>query len=131
MNDEHDELRSLLARVRRRWFGYTALTTLGSAAAAAAVPLAIAAAAARVVAPAGWWLVGVVAAACAASAAAVAWTLFRMQRRPDDCRVARFVEERTGAGGVTPAVCDTLVSAVAVLEAPDKHPVPFAHPLQQ
>ena len=52
MLDEHDELRSLLARIRRRWFGFTALTAIGRATAAAAIPLAGAAAIVWAAAPA-------------------------------------------------------------------------------
>jgi hypothetical protein len=125
--NEHEELRSLLARIRRRWFGFTVLTTLARMGAAAAVPLAVAAVIHRAAAPSGWWLVGIVATACAVAAVAIARIAIRMQRRPDDCRVARFVEESTSAGGVSPVVCDTLVSAVQVLEAPERHPGAFAH----
>src|SRR5262245_54017059 len=106
--DEHDELRFLLGRIRRRWFGFTALTTTGRATAVAAIPLAVAAAVVRLAAPAGWTLVAVLAVACAIAAAAVVRVVLRMQRRPDDCRVARFVEESTGAGNLTPVACDTL-----------------------
>ena len=126
MQNEHDELRSLLARIRRRWFGFTALTTIGRATAAASIPLAAAAAIVWAAAPLGWRLVAVLAIACAVAAAAVVRVLVRMQRRPDDCRVARFVEESTGASGLTPVACDTLVSAVEVLEAPDRHSGVFA-----
>ena len=121
MLDEHDELRSLLARIRRRWFGFTVLTAIGRATAAAAIPLAGAAAIVWAAAPAGWRLVAVLAIACVVAAAAVVRVVLRMQRRPDDCRVARFVEESTGSSGLTPVACDTLVSAVEVVEAPDRH----------
>jgi hypothetical protein len=53
--------------------------------------------------------------------AAVVLVVFRMPRRPDDCQVARFVEERTGASELAPALCDTLTSAVRVIESPDRH----------
>ena len=118
---DHDELRSLLARIRGRWFGFTALTTIGRATAVAAIPLVAAAAIVRLAAPGGWALVAVLAIACAVAAAAVVRVILRMQRRPDDCRVARFVEESTGAEGLTPVACDTLVTAVEVVEAPDRH----------
>jgi hypothetical protein len=126
MQNEHDELRSLLARIRRRWFGFTALTTIGRATAVASIPLAAAAAIVWAAAPLGWRLVAVLGIACAVAAAAVVRVLVRMQRRPDDCRVARFVEESTGASGLTPVACDTLVSAVEVMEAPDRHSGLFA-----
>jgi hypothetical protein len=121
MLDEHDELRSLLARIRRRWFGFTVLTAIGRATAAAVIPLAGAAAIVWAAAPAGWRLVAVLAIACVVAAAAVVRVVLRMQRRPDDCRVARFVEESIGTSGLTPVACDTLVSAVEVVEAPDRH----------
>ena len=121
MLDEHDELRSLLARIRRRWFGFTVLTAIGRATAAAAIPLAGAAAVVWAAAPAEWRLVAVLAIACVVAAAAVVRVVLRMQRRPDDCRVARFVEENTGTSDLTPVACDTLVSAVEVVEAPDRH----------
>jgi len=120
MDATHDELRTLLGRIRRRWFALAALTTVARAAAAAAVPLLAAAVVAWTVAPAGWRLVAVMALGIGASLAAVALVVSRMPRRPDDCQVARFVEERTGAGDVAPALCDQLVSAVHVIEAPDR-----------
>ena len=125
MLDEHHELRSLLARIRRRWFGLTALITIGRAAAVAAMPLAAAAVIVRFAASAGWTLVAVLAIACLVAAAAVVREILRMQRRPDDCRVARFVEESTSVEGLAP-VGDTLVTAVDVVEAPDRHPGVFS-----
>ena len=121
MPDEHHELRSLLARIRRRWFAFTALTTIGRATALAAIPLAAAAPFVRLAAPAGWTLVTVLALACVAAAAIIVLVILRMRRRPDDCRVARFVEENTDAAGLTPVACDTLVTAVEVVQAPDRH----------
>ena len=44
--NEHDELRALLARIRRRWFALTALGAVARAALLAAVPIAAAAGAA-------------------------------------------------------------------------------------
>ena len=118
---DNDELRSLLAGVRRRWFALTALATIGRATAAAAVSLVVAAAIVRLAAPGGWTLVAVLAIACAVAAGAVLRVILRMQRRPDDCRVARFVEESTSVEGVPPIACDTIVTAVEVIEAPDRH----------
>ena len=118
---DHDELRSLLARIRRRWFGFTALTTIGRATAVAAIPFVAAAAIVRLAGPAGWTLVAVLAVAGVVAAAAVVRVILRMQRRPDDCRVARFVEESTASEGLTPVACDALVTAVEVVEAPDRH----------
>jgi hypothetical protein len=120
MVTEHEELTSLLSRVRRRWFALTALETGARAAIAAAVPLCLGALVAWLFAPPGRWLVLVVSIATLAAAAAVAFVLVRMRRRPDDCDVARFIEERTDAQGLAPVLCDALVSAVSVIEAPDR-----------
>ena len=122
MLDEHDELRSLLARIRRRWFGFTVLTAIGRATAAAAIPISLA----RQHRPGprlrrGGGSLPFSRSRASVAAAAVVRVGLRMQRRPDDCRVARFVEESTGASGLTPVACDTLVSAVEVVEAPDRH----------
>ena len=109
--------------IRRRWFG---LTALRRSAARRRSPDSVDRGGHRLgPAPAGWRLVAVIAVACVVAAAAAPASVVRMQRRPDDCQVARFVEERpaprTGAGR-----CDTLVSAVEVLEAPDRHSGVFA-----
>jgi hypothetical protein len=136
MINEHDELRSRLARIRVRWFATTALAAIGRATLAASIPLAVAAALTSTVAPAGWRLVVVAGVAVAAAVALVVRVLAPMPRRPGDRHVARFVEESSGAWdrpaseesvrGTPAAVADTLVSAVAVLEAPDRHPGAFA-----
>jgi hypothetical protein len=119
--ESHDELRALLARIRRRWFVLAALGAVARAASAAAALIVTAAVAAWLVSPAGWRLVSLMAVATAAAAAAVSIVVFRMPRRPDDCQVARFVEERTGASDVAPALCDTFTSAVRVIESPEQH----------
>ncbi|HET9272230.1 MAG TPA: hypothetical protein VFO31_28835, partial [Vicinamibacterales bacterium] len=89
--NEHDELRALLARIRRRWFALAALNTFARAAAVASVPMLLGAAAGWLVSPAGWRLVTLVALGTMVAVAAVAAVVFRMQRRPDDSQVARFV----------------------------------------
>jgi hypothetical protein len=118
---DHDELRSLLGRIRRRWFALTALSTGARASLAAAIPLFLVALAAWLTRPAGTGLVVLVAAALVASCAAVGIVLFRMQRRPDDGRVARFIEEQSGADQGAPAFCDSLVSAVEVAGSPARY----------
>ncbi|MGH9370849.1 MAG: hypothetical protein ACRD15_04895, partial [Vicinamibacterales bacterium] len=117
----HDELRLLLGRVRRRWLGLVLLGTGGRAAAGAAVPLFVAAIAGWLLAPSGMLLVSLVGVALLAALGVTAFVLYGMQRRPDDCRVARFVEERAMAVGLAPELCDAdaLVSAVQVAGAPD------------
>jgi hypothetical protein len=134
--NEHDELRALLAGIRRRWFALTALESSAGAALVAAVPILLAAGAARAIGAKGWSLVGLMAVAGIAAAAVVLRVILRMPSRPDDCQVARFAEERSGvpstsrgAPEVAPALSDTLVSAVQVIESPDRHGSGFAAPL--
>jgi hypothetical protein len=114
-----DELRSLIARVRRRWFGVVAMRTAGRAAIAAAVPILAAVAADRLLAPQGPALIVVALFTVVTVIAAVAMVFRRMQRRPDDRKVARFIEERAGEIGAEPPFDDTLVSAVEMAEAPE------------
>ena len=113
-----DELRSLLGRVRRRWFVLTLLSTEARAAAAAAVPLFAAALAGWLLRPSGAGSIALGTAAVLAASAAVLLTLFRMRPRPDDGQVARFVEEQAGSSALAPVLCDSLVSAVEVIESP-------------
>ena len=124
--NEHDELRALLAQVRRRWFALAALESSGRAMLLAAIPILLGAALAWALGARGWNLVGVMAFATAAAAAGIALVFFRMPAVPDDCRVARFVEERTGTPEVSAALSDALVSAVRVIESPDAHGGGFA-----
>jgi hypothetical protein len=123
-----DELKSLLAHVRRRWFAATLLATAGRAAAAAALPLVAVALTGWLLAPSGRLVVLLGFAGALSSVAAALLVLLRMQRRPDDCHVARFVEERASASGFASAACepDALVSAVEVAETPDRHGPGFA-----
>ena len=114
---EIDELRSLIGRVRRRWFAMVALRTTARAALAAAVPVLTAVAAYWLFAPQGVPLILVAAFTIAAVVAALVMVLRRMQPRPDDRHVARFIEERTARTGTHPPFDDTLVSAVEMAEA--------------
>ncbi|MGH9309107.1 MAG: DUF4175 family protein, partial [Vicinamibacterales bacterium] len=122
------ELRSLLARIRRRWFALTLLVTGGRAAGVAAVPLLAAGLVGWVFTTSTAVAVVLSTVATLAASTAVAMVLLRMQRRPDDCRVARFVEERTGSDDLASAPCepDALVSAVQVADAPHRYPGRFA-----
>ena len=106
------QLQTLIAHVRRRWFATVACRTVGLAAFAAALPLAAAVVADGFLAPQGTALIllGLAAALLALAAAAV--VVSRIERRPDDKRVARFVEERAAMiPGVGP-LDDCVVSAV-------------------
>jgi hypothetical protein len=110
------ELRSLVAAVRRRWFRLVALRTIGIAAAAAAVPVLAAVAVDRVMTLSGGWLVLSAVVTLAASLAAAGVVVARMQRRPSDRRVARYIEERTSVMPDQPPADDALVSAVEAME---------------
>ena len=127
--NEHDELRALLAGIRRRWFALTALDSSARATVLAAVPILLAAAIAWALGIRGWALVGLMAAGTITAAAGVMLVFVRMPSRPDDCQVARFVEERTGEPDAAAALSDTLVSAVQVIESPDRYESGFAAPL--
>ena len=122
----HDELKALLGRIRRRWFAVAALTTVARAALAASIPLAAAGLAGWLLQPAGATLVALGVLAATGAAAAAAYVALQMRRRPDDCQVARFVEEQVGVDAGSAALCDALVSAVQVAEAPGTHPAAFA-----
>jgi hypothetical protein len=142
--NEHDELRALLAGIRRRWFALTALESSARAALMAAVPILLAAGVARAIGAKGWSLVGLMAVAGIAAAAVVLRVILRMPSRPDDRQVARFAEERSGAPfdlaqgapstsrgapEVAPPLSDALVSAVQVIDSPDRYGSGFAAPL--
>src|SRR5688500_8800902 len=115
---DSQELRSLLARIRRRWFAQVALCNIGRAAAAAAVPVAAALTVDYVFAPEGGALVLLAAVTTVFSLGLACVMLARMQRRPDDRHVARFVEERAAQIEGTAPLDDALVSAVDVVEQP-------------
>jgi hypothetical protein len=120
----HDELKSFIDRVRRRWFTQVVLRTIGLAAAGAAAPVGAALAVNRLLRLEGLPLVLLAAATLLLSVTAVALVLIRMQRRPDDRRVARFIEERAATWTDTEPMDDALVSAVEVSSSHD-HPAPF------
>lgn len=110
------ELRSLIGRVRRRWFALVALRTTARSAAAAAIPACAALVLNSVFALSGVPLLLLTALTLIASLTLAARVVWRVQRRPDDCHVARFIEERTARmPGVSP-MDDALVSAVCLSE---------------
>src|SRR6185295_10714680 len=114
--NQQSELRSLLAGVRRRWFGLVALRTAGRATALASAPVLAAIVLDRLAPLDGLPLVLLAAAVLALAFAAAARVVWRMQRRPDDRHVARFVEEHAIG-----EFDDELVSAVDVIESPAGH----------
>ncbi|MEO7157707.1 MAG: hypothetical protein ABI039_09105, partial [Vicinamibacterales bacterium] len=85
------QLNALLSQVRRRWFARVAMRTIGVAAGAAAVPILAAIVFDRLLAPAGAPLMLLGAAASALALGAAALVGVRIERRPDDGRVARFI----------------------------------------
>ncbi len=109
------ELRSLLAAVRRRWFRAVALRTAGRAIGAGAAVALCGLAVDRLIRPDGAPLVTLAVVTAIAAVAAIAAVLLRMQRRPGDRHVARFVEERAAAADGA-SMDDALVSAVDVVE---------------
>ena len=112
MASEFERLAQLLSSVRRRWFMTVALRTAGISMAVAAVPILAASAVYWIFAPA---------------IAGVATVIRRIERRPDDRRVARFIEERVqGMPGNRP-MDDCIVSAVHASTIPaDDERAPFA-----
>jgi hypothetical protein len=116
---QHAELQSFLAAVRRRWFAHEALCTIARAAAAACVPAAVALLLFFVLGPDGVALVALGAGATLAAIGAAAAVAVRMQRRPTDLQVARFVEERALRLPERVQFDDALVSAVDPRSAGD------------
>jgi hypothetical protein len=127
MMELQQELRSRLARVRRRWFAQVALRTVGGAAFAASVPVLAAVAADRLIAPDGVLLVALASLAAIAATVAAGVVVFRMQRRPDDRHVARFVEEQV-ARTADAHLDDELVSGVEMADR-GTDAGPFAGPV--
>ena len=124
--DHPDQLRTRLAAIRRRWLAMTVWSAAGRSAAGAALPLGAAAAAGWFLKPAGGGLMVLGAVTLALELTLLVFLFGRRPRRPDDRRVARFVEEQWQAGGHLPDLRDALVSAVQVAEAPDDHAPSFA-----
>ena len=107
----HLDLSSRLARVRRRWRRAAALRASGRVLLAAAVVVALAAATERALAVSDVAALLLAIAAMTLVAAAVAVAAWPLRRRPDDRRVARFVEERY------PSCADAIVTAVDLTRA--------------
>jgi hypothetical protein len=115
--DPRTELRTLIARIRRRWFKAAALRTSGRAMAAASLPLIAALSVEVAIRPEGAALMLLSLATVAATVTAGAWIARRMPRRASDRQVARFIEERAGALSGGQPLDDALVSAIEALES--------------
>jgi len=117
--DQQAHLREFLTAVRRRWFADEALRVIGLGAAAASVPALCGLAVYWLLGPAGGAFVLLGGLTVLASIAAAAATAGRMQKRPDDSHVARYIEERAARlPGVDP-FDDALVTAVGSNVAAD------------
>ena len=112
----HDELLTLIGRVRRRWTAFVRLRALARGAFGAAAVLAVTAAVDRALRPEGLFIVALMVVATALAVAAVATAIWRMPRRPNDRQVARFIEERAALEGL--ALDDALISAVDAVDRP-------------
>ena len=100
-----DDLRALLAQVRRRWLTRRALQAATRVALATLGLLAVVLAADRLLRLPDGPLAGLFAAALAVAAALAGRAAWRLRRAPDDRQMARYVEERC------PALDDRLASA--------------------
>ena len=112
----HDQLRSLLSSVRRRWRAEVSLRAVGRGAALAAGPLLAGAGLAAMFAPGDRALMALAMTIGLLALAAVAASAWRVGGRPDDPRVARFVEERAAARGDVPPLDDVVVSAASAVQ---------------
>jgi hypothetical protein len=112
MADRDDTLHSFIGHVRRRWFVKALLRTLGAAAMVAAVPLVAGALTVRVLGLDGAALALTSAVSLLLALAGIIAVAFRIERRPDDRRVARFIEERLAEIPGAPIPDDGIVSAV-------------------
>ena len=120
------EVRALIRAVRRRWFGVVAMRTIARGALAAAVPVLLAVAADGLLGPRGAALLLLAGFTLAVAMAGAGLVLWRMERRPDDRHVARFIEERAARLEISPPLDDALVSAVEMGEAADPDNRAFA-----
>ena len=115
-------LQALIANVRRRWFASVALEAIALGAVAAAAPVLLAGIVYWTLAPRGGALLLLAAAAVAILLIGVVAVAWRIERRPDDHRVARFIEERVEAQPGALPMNDCLVSAVQALSIPSNDP---------
>lgn len=106
------QLHELIVKVRRRWFAAVALRTIGRAAVAASIPAIAAVVVDAVLAPQGGALMLLGAAAVLLSIVLAAVVVAAVEPRPDDRRVARFVEERAALVPGSASLEDTVVTAV-------------------
>ena len=108
----HDQLRSLLVRVRRRWRAEAVLRAIGRAAVLAAALLLAGAGLALWLTPGDGTLTVLALTICLAALAGLGLTVWQLGRTPGAKQIARFVEERVALRSDVPPLDDVLVSAV-------------------
>jgi Domain of unknown function (DUF4175) len=118
----HDQLRSLLLRVRRRWRAEAVLRAVGRGAACAAVPVLLGAGVVALRPPGDVALLALSFTVCLAALAAMVVAAWRLFHRPGDRQLARFVEERAALLGDVVPFDDVVVSAVDALTPLDSEP---------
>jgi hypothetical protein len=113
----HDRIRSMIARVRRRWMLQVRLRAAGVAMTAGAMPLVLALLCVYAARPAGAPFLVLMAAAVVLAIVGAAVPIVRMRKRPADRRVARYIEERLAALTGDASLNDGLVSALDVADS--------------
>ena len=105
-----DDLRDLLARVRRRWRTARSTRAAARAAVAAVASLLVVLGTDRYLAPGDLPMAVLALGALMAALAFAGWTLWPLRRAPSDRQVARYIEERC------PELEDRLASATEVAD---------------
>ena len=118
----HDQLRSLLLSVRRRWRAEVVLRAVGRGAACAALPVLLGAGIAAWLAPGDAALMVLSFTVCLAALAAVVVAAWRLGHTPGDRQLARFVEERAALRRDVVPFDDVVVSAVDALPPLESEP---------
>jgi hypothetical protein len=117
MTTPHDEIRSMIARVRRRWMMQVRLRAAGLAMTAAAIPLTLALLFVYASRPAGVPLLLLMIATVILAMTGAGVPIVRMRKRPADRQVARYIEERLAALTGDQSLNDGLVSALDVADS--------------
>jgi hypothetical protein len=115
--EPRDEMRSFLARVRRRWVTRTRLGAAGLSMAAGAIPIVLALLVVHAGNVEGLPLLALTMVTLILAAASASVPMFRMPRRPSDRQVARYIEERIAILTGDASLNDSLVSALDVAES--------------
>src|SRR5690349_12469050 len=114
MSDPQHELSAFIAGVRRRWQLRTWARTVGLATLAAAAVLGLAVLFDRLGHPHGLALIALATTSILLTAVLLGLSFWRMPRRPDDRRVARFIEERASQDPACGPLDDAVVTAVSL-----------------